>query len=383
MIHTLRRLLFLAILIAIHFCHIESASAATRTTLNGQVFGLANQIKRCLKENPLVEGQSLQLEEFQGPGGSVTTNFGHRIEQLLRAELSDSLSETSRLRLKGNYHFVESEEPMLKDIKILLITAKIVDDRDRELVSLAIEVNDTDNVMQVLGLTGAAPQDTAATFQQRNQSIQVAYTKPTFKIVGQNRVAAEAQPTFSVGLFTKASATGTATPVTPLNVSGLAYVPVNIGQYYEIAISNADSIDVVASITIDGLDVANTFSVDSDSKGNRIKWPGYLIPAGKDVVIRGWLHSINQQSRDNLFSFKVDELGKGAATALKARGSVGVVTVQFREACEPNSRLSKRSIGETARGESLQEKLTARPVQIGENVLSTVSLRYNRPATAH
>lgn len=383
MIHTLRNLACLAMLVAIHFGLLESASAATRTTLNGQVFGLAKQIKRSLKENPLVEGQSLQLGEFKGTGGTVTTNFGQRIEQLLRAELLDSLSETSRLRLTGNYHFVESEEPMLKDIKILLITAKIVDDRDRELVSLAIEVNDTDNVMQVLGLTGAAPQDTTATFQQRNQSIQVAYTKPSFKIVAEKRVAAEFQPTFSVGLLTKASATGASTPVSPLNVSGLAYVPVNIGQYYEIAISNADSIDVVASITIDGLDVANTFSVDSDTKGNRIKWPGYLIPAGKDVVIRGWLHTINQQSKDNLFSFKVDELGKGAASALKARGSVGVVTVQFREACEPNSRLSKRSIGETSRGESLQEKLTARHVQIGENVLSTVSLRYNRPATAN
>ncbi len=357
-----------------------SASAATRTTLNGQVFGLATQIKRALKENPLVEGQQLRLGDFHAAEDAGPSNFGRRIEELLRFELSAVLTNgSSALRLTGNYHFVDSTEPNQQNIKILLITAKIVDQRDRELVSLAVEVNDTDNVMQVLGLTGAASLEASATFQQRNQSLQLAQAKPSFKTLAGNLVAAESQPNFAVGLQTKPSATGKAKPVAPQDRNGFAFVPVGIGEYYEIIIANNDNIDVVATITIDGLDATNTFSTDKDTRGKKIRWPGYFIPSGSKVVVRGWLQTINQKSKENLFSFRVDEFGKNIDSALKPRGSVGVVTVQFREACSPDSRLSGRSFGETVRGEILQEKLTARKVLIGENVLSTVSLRYNRP----
>lgn len=361
-------------------CHFNSLSeAATRTTLDGQIFGLAKQIKRSLSDNPLVEGHSLQLGTFEAGGEAAASNFGQRIEHLLREELVGVLVEHSRLRLVGNYHFVSSEEPALKNIRILLVAAKIVDDRGRELISWAVEINDTDNIMQALGLTGSAPQSVSASFLERNQSMQSAHSQPSFVVAHQHHVAATGQPTFSVGLQTKPSASGAVTPVVPQNVSGFAYVPVAIGEYYEILLANTDSLDVVATVTVDGLDVANTFSSDLDSGGKRIHWPGYIVPAGKTVVIRGWLNSINPSVKDNLYTFKVDELGKGAATAMRTRGSVGVVTVQFREACAPEARLSGRSFGETARGEGIQEKLTSRPVQIGENVLSTVSVRYNRP----
>ena len=361
--HTTTGKVILFIVVLVNCCQFSSLSeAATRTTLNGQIFGLANQIKRSLNDNPLVEGHSLQLGTFDAGEEAITSNFGQRIEHLLRDELNGILVEQSRLRLVGNYHFVSSEEPTLRNIRILLVAAKIVDDRDRELASWTVEVNDTDNIMQALGLTGSAPQNAASTFQERNQSVQTAHLKPTFAVAHQHYVAA-----------------GSVTPVVPQNVGGLAYVPVAIGEYYEILLANTDSIDVVATVTVDGLDVANTFSSDLDSGGKRIHWPGYLVPAGKTVVIRGWLNSITPSVKDNLYTFKVDELGKGAASAVRARGSIGVVTAQFREACAPEARLSGRSFGETARGEGIQEKLTSRPVQIGENVLSTVSIRYNRP----
>ena len=142
---------------------------------------------------------------------------------------------------------------------------------------------------------------------------------------------------------------------------------------------NNDKTDSVATVTVDGLDVANTFAVDKDSEGKPMNWPGYLVPTGGRFVIRGWLHTVDQKVKDNVFSFRVAELGQGAASALKGRGGVGVITVQFREACPPGGKLTGRSFGETAKGEGLEEKLTVHPVQIGENVLSTVSIRYNRP----
>lgn len=380
MIYSITRPLQLSLTMLVLCLSAFSASAATRTTLNGQVFGLARQIKRALNENPLVEGQQIQLGDFQAAEDAGPSNFGRRIEELLRVELRAVLTNgSSALRLTGNYHFVDSSEPNQKNIKILLITARIVDQRDRELVSLAVEVNDTDNVMQVLGLTGAASIEASESFQQRNQSLQLAQAKPSFKTLAGNLVAAESQPNFAVGLQTKSSITSKAKLVSPEDRNGLAFVPVGIGEYYEIIIANNDTIDAVATITIDGLDATNTFSTDKDANGKKIHWPGYFVPAGSKVVVRGWLQTINQKSKENLFSFRVDEFGKNIDSALKPRGSVGVVTVQFREACSPDSRLSGRSFGETVRGETLQEKLTARKVLIGENVLSTVSLRYNRP----
>jgi hypothetical protein len=359
---------------------VDNAIAATRTTFQGQLIGLARQVRKSLQDNPLVEGQRLQLVAFEGLDGAELSNFGLRIEQALRTELDDDLVAQSRLRLTGSYQFAASADRQLKSSKILLITAKIIDDRDREIVSFATEVNDTDNIMQVLGLTGAASQDPQASIVERNLAAQNAVQQPSFTIVDQRRVAADTQSTFSVGVRTKENATGTGREVRPESVNGLAYVPIAIGEYYEIVLANTDTIDVVATITVDGLDVANAFSVDQDANGKRAIRPGYLVPAGKQVVVRGWLRTVDQKASDNLYSFRVDELGKGAASAMRTRGTVGVITVQFREACAPQGRLSGRSFGETARGESLQEKLFVKSVQIGENVLSTVSIRYNRPS---
>jgi len=183
-----------------------------------------------------------------------------------------------------------------------------------------------------------------------------------------------------MGILKKAKFDGTTTPVKPESVSGQAFVSIGPGDYYEIELVNLEDIEVVATLTVDGLDVANTFATDKGPDGMPMNRPGCLIPAGESTVIRGWLNTIDQNVHDNVYSFRIVDLGQGAASALKARGGVGVITVQFREACAPDAKLSGRSVGgATAKGEGLQEKMEAKPVQIGDNVLSTVSIRYNRP----
>ena len=353
--------------------------AATRTTLTGQIHSLAVEVLNSLKDDPRLQNQPLQLGKFDGEGDAAASNFGLRIEQMLRAELSSVIKDKAKHTLAGSYHFVSSDDPGQKNIKILLVTAQIKDDRGRQIAPISVEINDTDNIFQVLGGTGAAPQKLNASFQERNEAAQEAQEKPTFEIVGGNRVAAKGLSVFSVGILKKSTFNGTPKPEKPQNVSGLAFVPIAVGEHYEIEVVNNDKTDSVATVTVDGLDVANTFAVDKDSDGKPMNWPGYLVPAGGRFVIRGWLHTIDQKVKDNVFSFRVAELGQGAASALKGRGGVGVITVQFREACPPGGKLTGRSFGETAKGEGLEEKLTAHPVQIGENVLSTVSIRYNRP----
>lgn len=357
----------------------STAQCATRTTLNGQIQSLANQVKKILKEDPRVQNQPLQLAHFTGKGVAASSNFGTRIEKLLREELGEVVKEDAKYALTGGYHFVDSDDPTQKGAKILLITARLENDRGREIVTIDAEVNDSDDIFQILGLTGSAPHNAKATFQERNASARKALSQPTFDIVDKTRVAAPGLPQWSVGILKRAELRSAPVAMAPENVHGLAFIPIEITEYYEIELVNNDKADTVATVSIDGLDAANSFSADKDRDGNLIHWPGYFIPAGGRFVIRGWLHTLDPDAKDNVFAFRVAELGHGAATALAAHGPIGVITVQFREAVPPGAKLSGRSFGETAKGEGLQEKMTPRTVVIGENVLSTVSVRYHRP----
>ncbi|MEI8022531.1 MAG: hypothetical protein WCH39_30255, partial [Schlesneria sp.] len=165
----------------------------------------------------------------------------------------------------------------------------------------------------------------------------------------------------------------------PESVKGLAFTKLGVGEYYELELSNNDKSDAIATITVDGLDVATTFTSDLGPDGKKARYPGFLVPKAKTVVIKGWLHTVDQSKPDNVFSFVVNKLGQGAATQLNTRGSVGVITAQFREACPPNGSLSRSFGGETGKGEPLDQKYKLEPVKIGDRVLSTVSIRYNRP----
>lgn len=353
--------------------------AATRTTFEGQIFGLSQQVRESFTSDPRLQMQSVALGVFTGEGDATGTNFGLRIEKSLKENLGDLLKPKARFTLAGSYVFVESEDPATPDAKVLVVTAQIKDDRGREVKPITVEINDIDGITQVLGLTAAIPQTSSTTFEKRNEQLQKVQEKPSFETIGGTRVNAIGAPMFSMGILKKSTFDGPVTAVAPENVEGKAFVAIAPGDYYEIELVNVDKIDVIATLTVDGLDVANTFATDKGSDGIPIRWPGYLIPAGTKVVIRGWLNTINKNVKDNVFSFRVVELGQGAATALKARGGVGVITVQLREACAPGSKLSGRSVGETAKGEGLKENMEARPLQIGDNVLSTVSIRYNRP----
>ena len=352
--------------------------AANDGNLEGQMFSLARQIQDTLDSDPRVMGQSLMMEKFDGEGEAAASNFGLQISKMLRDQLASALTENSKFILAGSYHYVTSADPATPNAKVLLVTAQIKNDRGKEMKTISVEINNTDNIFQVLGLTGAAPQDHRADFSKRNQAAQEAREKPSFDTIG-TYVTAQRAPQWAMGILKKSTFNGPTSPVAPQNVNGFAFTSIGVGEYYEIELVNHDMSDAVANLTVDGLEVANTFSKDKDQTGQPIHWPGYLVKAGERVVIRGWLYSIDQRVKDNVFSFRVVDLGQGAASALKGRGSIGVITVQFREACEPNSQLSGRSFGETAKGEGLQEKLEAKEIQIGRNVLSTISIRYNRP----
>ncbi len=348
-------------------------------TLSGQIAALTQEVKQALKTDPRVAGQSLRLGAFAPQGRRVKdSNYGLRLEREFQQLLKDNLRDDAKLTLAGSYHFVEGESADNRGADVLVITAQIQNDRGKEITSFTREVNNTDDILGVLQRTGAAPADPQASFQERNKAAKQAVEKPTFLTLDGGRVAVVGRPQWSVRLLKKSQANARGQPVTPQNIGGLAFVPLGIRDYYEIELFNDDTSDAAATVTVDGLDVANTFSVDKNAQGQPVVWLGFLVPKARTSLIRGWLHTIHPtKDQTNVFSFLVTELGQGAASALKQRGGIGVITVQFREACPPGEKLSGRSFGETTKGEGLEEKFTTQPAVIGDNVLSTISIRYN------
>jgi hypothetical protein len=361
-------------------------AAEVRMPLRGQLFALANEIKLAVKMDPRIQGQPVAMGAFTPQGKKVkATNFGLRIENELRQLLSKELNDEAKVTLAGSYHFVDSESADNPGAAVLVVTAQLQNDRGRELTSFSREVNDTDDIRGALGVTGAGTTSPKVKFEERNAQLQQDVENPQFEMVAGDRVAAAGMPNWSVRILKKAAHDGPTSVVIPQNIKGLAYAPITISEYYEIELFNSDVSDAVAVVTIDGLDVANTFSSDQTSEGKPIVWPGYFVPRASDkkpgrMLIRGWLHTLHPTAKkDNVYSFLVNELGQGAASAREHRGEIGVITVQYFEACPPGQKLSGRSFGETAQGEGLEEKYSTKQVLIGDNALSTVSIRYNVP----
>jgi hypothetical protein len=372
-------------LLCLSFGLSPSPAAEVRMRLIGQLSALADDVKAALKSDPRLQGQRLSLGSFAPQGKKVKeTNYGLRIEREFKSLLKSELNDESKLVLAGSYHFVDSESPDNAGAEVLVITAQIQNDRGKELAAFTREVNDTDDIRVVLGLTGAGTTDPKATFKQRNDQLKQDAAKPQFEVIAGDRVAASGRTQYSVRVLKKSKHDGPTSPVPPQNVNGLAYVPLGIHDYYELELFNDDPhSDAVAVITVDGLDVANTFSTDMREDGSLIVWPGFFVPRAANghpgrSPIRGWLNTIDQKRKDNVFTFLIAELGQGAASALKKRGAIGVITVQFYEACPVDGKL-RRSFGETAKGEGLEEKFSTKQLIIGDNAQSTVSIRYNLP----
>src|SRR4051812_24873827 len=84
----MRRMMLLALGVTIALWS-STGMAAVRTTLPGQIHSLAVDVKKSLAEDPRLLNQPLQLGKFDGEGEASATNFGLRIEQILRGELAE------------------------------------------------------------------------------------------------------------------------------------------------------------------------------------------------------------------------------------------------------------------------------------------------------
>ena len=173
-------------LLAVAVCGLSmiTAYASTRTTLESQMVSLSKQVEEALTSDPRVKGQSVVLGKFVGEGEATGANFDLRIEQSLRGNLGAVLKEKGTFTLAGSYLFAGSDDPAMPNAKVLVVTAQIKNDRGKSMVELTVEINDTDSIIQVLGLTASIPDGPKVKFEERNEATQKAQEKPAFDTIG-------------------------------------------------------------------------------------------------------------------------------------------------------------------------------------------------------
>jgi hypothetical protein len=318
-------------------------AAPPNMTLAGQLAAITDQLKGIMTKDPLLKNQKLKFGKVVNED-LPDSNFELRLEQELRKLLDDQLDDRAELTLSASYDYLQVTQGDNKGRKVIQIRLKIKDSNGRELAenvkdinSLVREINNTNDIARILGATLAPPD--VQNFEQRNEAVKKAAAKPEFATHPERPTAviAPGQPHYAVELRKSVGGQGAPRVVPPTYEEGRgAFASIAVGDTYEVVLLNFDpKYDAVAKLEIDGLDAANTFHIDRDDQGP-VTYPGYFVPravGGKpgEHVVSGWLHTVQKraETKDNVFQFVVNELGKGAASAKQARSSIGMITVQF------------------------------------------------------
>jgi hypothetical protein len=188
---------------------------------------------------------------------------------------------------------------------------------------------------------------------------------------------------------------GGAVPVPADLRDGLAFVPIDRGEVYEVLVRNHAAHEVAVSLAIDGIDQF-TFSDDrtpvlgqngkpvagADGKPmTRPRFSHWVVPPAKDgkpgeVLVIGWHKTVDPNRKDNVLSFLATEYGKGAASRFPtlAQGKIGTITVGI---CRTHPKDSTRSGTETGFGppRELKQEVVERKI---EDPHEFVTVRYTR-----
>ena len=368
--------------------------ASSNGSLEGQLEGLSIDIRELLK-NDQVLGTNRKLKLDTPSAEGMDDHLTPFFEKALKTRLNDILDETSSLRLKITYSYIESDTNENKGKRVIQLTAKIFEKgkpiklptREGTIPSDDLEkltsrdINNTAEIGMLLGVT-MSPIDSTDHNDRVNATAE-SFDNPNFKLKGKSEVFDAKSELLTVELRQRVGGAGQAVPVAVKDLGGKAFASVNIGNTYEIALYNYDEkFDVVGKVTIDGLNAISSFSTDMDSQGNKIVYPGYFVPrasGGKPGVhvIPGWMKTV-KPGNDNVFEFVVNELGKGAATSLKVKGETGVVTVGFFVSGFPSDLPRGRNFGETGLGKPRKQDYNLVEANIESEPQSIVSIRYSR-----
>jgi hypothetical protein len=348
------------------------APAARGTELlRKELATVAQAIKQVVDEE---KQEAVAVGEVTGPA-QLDTNAGPGIQQLLIAELQAlkvSVQKKANLSVKGRY----AKVPDPKDPTLILIklTIQVLDANDEVKQELRAEVRGNLDIAQMLALTVALPPKADA--KARNEEINDRVTKPEVFVQGSKVQARKGSP-YAVEIRVKPYDKAPAQPRPAKVENGLAFVPIQRDELYEVHAFNNASHEAAVTLTVDGIDVF-AFSDVKNPKTGRPQYTHYVVAPGKDLPIVGW-HRTNKLAD----SFKVTAFAESAAAKL-LRGSsrVGTITVTFHAAWSgdtpPDDERGSRDAG-NATGFGPPRETNLKEVQRRIGVLrEAISIRYTK-----
>lgn len=330
---------------------------------------LATAVKQVIEEE---KQEAIAIGDFTGPA-SLDSNFGPGLKNMLAKELETQkvpVNRKANLSVKGRYAAITDEKD--KKQMAVRLTVEVLDSREERRAEFKADVRDNTDIAKLAGLTASLPAN--GTKRSRNEEIQNAKEKPTVHVDG-SLIKAKGDSVFSVELLVAEQ------PRPAAVKEGQAFVDIKRDEIYALKVTNNSDREAAVTLTIDGLDVF-AFSDDIDAETKRPKFSFYVIPAKSAIMINGWHKTSDPKRTDNVLSFLVTEYGKGASSAAKSTGEVGVLTLTFAFSGEhpedlPAEETKSASRNETGFGPPRTEKFETVKRNIGV-VRDVVTVRYTR-----
>jgi hypothetical protein len=296
------------------------ARAGSADPLRQELADLAKGIQK------VVEGQkqeAIAVGEFTGPG-DIPGSAGAGIQLILIQELKAlkvSVQKKANLEVKGDYLKVAKRDG--SDVELRL-KARIYDDTGDTVAELQSRlVKDERALAKLFGLTGHLPTDDD---RERWEELNKRLNDPQVNL-DRGVLRSQADSPFGVAVLVRKKGQAQPQARAPQVRDGLAFVPLDKGDIYEVLLVNDSSYDAAVTLTIDGVDQF-AFSEVRDPKTGKPAYTHMIVPKRTRAVIRGW-----HRTNDDSHSFLITEYGKGAVSKL-LRGSpkVGTITVSFAAA---------------------------------------------------
>ena len=334
--------------------------------MSGQLANAVDELKLKMAADSKLKGRKLKPGKFTSKN-LPDSNFELEFESQLRKLLADSLDDKSDFLITGEYNSVPGESVENQGLRVVQLILQVVGPNLQPLQTVIKEVNDSADVARILGVTTTIPD--SPKIEERLQKLEQARLNPTFSVRETTQVFAPGMSDYTVEIVCYPGGTGAGKPLIPNDLNGQAFVDLQVGDTFSIVIRNFGKIDVVATVSIDGLDVANEFSED------KAHYPGYLLTNKAEHVVAGWLRTV-KSSEKNVFQFVVNQVGKGAATERKTRGTRGVITVNFLS-CSTDANLARRAFGEVGKGQLMDVGYKVQNLFVNDAPIATVSIRFN------
>lgn len=341
---------------------------------DGQMDAAVIELQTKMKADPDINGRKLRLGKFSGPN-LPDSSFEQEFEQTYCRLMGDLLTDESPLVVNGEYKILPGDWDENKDLQVIQFVISI-EFKFRVLQSVTREINRSADIARIAGATVSLP-DTTKT-EERNKAAFDAIVDPHFEIHDTHFVAAVGHDSHRVAIFKKVGGRGNPVPIVPTSSNGHAYIDLDVNDTFSIMLVNHSlKCDASVDVSIDGLDVANTFSVDGK------EYAGYMVPrmhGGKAGVhsIPGWLKTTKSKT-NNVFEFVLNKLGQGAATEMNSRNNLGVIHVSFFEAVPPGEKLPSRNFGEVGKGELMDVAYKSVSMTRRKSPIAQVSIRYRNP----